>query len=128
MIDYIKENDMERLTRKDKRTKLGVYIPGYPTELNKKIYLKLSNLEDLEEKLGIDIPIIFKAKKEGIYYKNPKHNIYYISKDCLHLQYRSEWYLQVKIHPILDGLLIQLKDYGTKWSLRKEDLEDEKLD
>ena len=119
---------MKRLTKKDKRTLSGYYIPTDYSNYHEKEFIKLGQLEDLEEELGIDLITLFKAKKEGIYYKTINHNIYYISKNCLCLEFNYEWELWVENHSILNGLLIHLKDYGKTWSLRKEDLEDEKED
>ena len=106
---------MERLTRKD-------FKYGGNITQGMKIYNKLFDIEDLEEELGIDLITLFKALKEGIYYKTINHNIYYVSKSCLSLEFNNEWELWVENHSILEGLLIQLKDYGETWSLRKEDL------
>ena len=88
-----------------------------------KVYNKLGRLEDLEEELGIDLITLFRAKKEGIYYKTINHNIYYISKNCLCLEFNDEWELWVENHLILDGLLINLKDYGKTWVLDRSELE-----
>lgn len=117
---------MERLTRKDRRTKLGVNIPAYPTDFEKRIYLKLFNLENLEEELGIDLITLFKAKK--IYYKyfggdteiKESYRVYFdITDNLLNIkEYEEDEF----------GYQFSLEDYKKYWSLRKEDLEDEKLD
>lgn len=86
---------------------------------------KLGELEDIEEELGIDLITLFTAKKEGIYYKTINHNIYYISKNCLCLEFNYEWELWVENHSILEGLLIHLKDYKKTWALCMEDLKSE---
>ena len=92
---------------------------------NDRIYNKLGELEDIEEELGIDLITLFTAKKEGIYYKAINHTIYYISKNCLCLEFNYEWELWVENHSILEGLLIHLKDYKKTWALCKEDLKSE---
>lgn len=117
---------MERLTNK----KIGIVVKGTISEEVKEralIYEKLQQLENIEEELGIDLITLFRAKKEGIYYKTINHNIYYISKNCLCLEFNDEWELWVENHLILDGLLINLKDYGKTWWLEKpkEELENE---
>lgn len=86
---------------------------------------KLGQYEDLEEELNIDLITLFTAKKEGIYYKTINHNIYYISKNCLCLEFNYEWELWVENHSILEGLLIHLKDYKKTWALCEEDLKSE---
>lgn len=114
---------MERLTKKDKRTKLGVHIPGYPTELDKRIYLKLFNLENLEEELGIDLITLFKALREGIIVVDDNYECHGLSK------YKGQ---EIELNVFLKRLEIKfvgcwnLSDYGKTWSLRKEDLQDEK--
>lgn len=121
---------MERLTREDRRTKLGVHTPTYSTNLEKRIYLKLFQLENLEEELDIDLITLFMVlKQDYIYFKtyygwNNKFKIEkeritglkYIDDNTLAL-FTDDYYGKEHI--------IYLKDYGTKWSLRKEDLEDE---
>ena len=85
--------------------------------------------KSLEEELGIDLLILFKALKEGIYYKTIHSGIYHIPDTCLEFEYAfGAFEIWVDGHKTLNNLVIQLKDYGTKWSLRKEDLEDEKED
>ena len=87
----------------------------------------LEEYRKIEKELGIDLITLFKAKKEGIYYKTINHNIYYISKKCLCIEFNYEWELWVENHSILEGLLIHLKDYGKTWALTREELSYEEI-
>ena len=80
---------------------------------------KLGQLEDIEEELGIDLIILFKALKNGIYikpWKEIKHT-YEIrtASDNIHLFLLDE-----------NDNDYSFKDYGKTWALTKEELEDEK--
>lgn len=87
---------------------------------------KMEQINELEEKLGIDLPILFKAKK--IYYKyfeedteiKESYKVYFdITDNLLHIkEYEEDEY----------GYKFSLKEYKKYWSLRKEDLENEKED
>ena len=87
---------------------------------------KLDKYKQLEEELGIDLFILFEALSNGIYYKSFNGDIDYLSKRVLTLSYSYCFYIWVEGHRKFDGLLIDFKDYGKTWSLRKEDLEDDK--
>ena len=78
-----------------------------------KIYHKLSQLEDIEEELGIDLITLFEALKYGIYKKgrnNFKGLILY-SKMPMFSFY----------HKTIDAELIE--DYGKTWALDRHTLE-----
>lgn len=82
---------------------------------------RLSQLEDIEEELGIDLITLFKALN-GAWFINDKKAIYVGSpylcycgnyKKELEMQFRAVdvWYL--------------VKDYGKTWALTREELENE---
>ena len=83
---------------------------------------KLGKLEDAEEELGIDLIKLFKALKDGIYFK---HNYYgiehkqvsYITRTALVYRY-SSWGDDDDIH----FTYYDYKDYGKTWALTKEEL------
>ena len=89
---------------------------------------KLGQLEDIEEELGIDLITLFKALKNGIYYKGV--NVY----GCKDKTFKE---VRLNEHPVLKGkkLYIEsvfggslvygvwLKDYGKTWALTKKELE-----
>lgn len=112
---------MERLTYKDY---FKSYLPK-DTELNKGWFTKLGKLEDLEEELGIDLITLFKALKEDIYY-NDCGKI--IKVQVLGISPMRENKFCLECYYDFKKFRVDTNDYGTKWSLRKEDLEDEKED
>ena len=87
---------------------------------------KLEQYKQLEEKLGIDLFILFGALRNGIYYKSFNGDIDYLSNRVLTLSYSYGFDIWVEGHRKFDGLLIDFKYYGKTWSLGKEDLEDDK--
>lgn len=125
---------MSRLTEKID------FISGYPNRNDlyrpynnsSKIecYKKLGQLEDIEEELGIDLITLFKALKNGFYYRNPwskDKEVVYASK-C---DVRSNWGLSVKnltktgwgfvLMSNRNTYLIP-EDYGKTWALTREEL------
>ena len=88
-------------------------------------YKKLSQLEDIEDELGIDLLTLFKAIENGIWFKKGKKRIVKDKPDGLTkcalengFQYikRDGWRLDC-----VNGL-IETKDYGKTWALTKEEL------
>lgn len=80
---------------------------------------KLGQLEDIEEELGIDLFILFKALTEGMYVRNEKMAMIYdinlkekrFESGCFN-DYGMEEYEYY-----------YFKDYGKTWALTKEELE-----
>lgn len=113
---------MERLTAKEKIKELST-LKKYNVLMtdNDYIELKLGQIEDIEDELGIDLITLFKAS-QGI-------DVYNESKTAI----------QIKVIPTLDLLnkklicftgdilkpyrVVYFKDYGKTWSLTKEELE-----
>lgn len=98
---------------------------SYEHDLFKDIYCKLQDLEDIEEKLGIDLITLIKALN-GLYYK-------------IRLEDRKISKMKVPMLRIIDGeycwicpkwmtttwMSVKVKDYGKTWALTEEELEDE---
>lgn len=109
---------MERLTFKVEQT--PIYDCDYKANVELKSLLdKLGQLEDIEEKLGIDLITLFKALKDGIYVKINKEIdfIRYVSifkKRKWHLYSSSTFWGKYDI-----GLI---KNYGKTWALTREEL------
>ena len=80
------------------------------------VYNKLGKLEDLEEKLGCPLDVVFKALKIGIYTNLKNRNREDLTKCfCLNLyNIETEWYLG---NPII---CVNLKDYKNNWFLKKD--------
>ena len=88
---------------------------------------KLSQLEDSEEELGIDLVTLFKALKDGFYYKkqgiivhtSDKENYIFLSaKSCLPNQMCIEVYFGD-----LEMMCFYFNDYGKTWAFTREELE-----
>lgn len=94
------------------------------------IFNKLGKLEDIEEEVGIDLITLFKALKNGFYFKYKDKII--SSNDYLfqiRANMRGNWVFDI-ISDNLSLLSIKFKDYGKTWWLKedltKEELENEK--
>ena len=111
---------MKRLTIKDKRTKNGIRLPGYCSPYEERVFNKLCQLEDVEEELGIDLITLFKALSDGIYLKI-RNDIDLFKRPRL---YYSDDFKCWGFELGLGAYYVHLEDYGTLWSLRKEDLDD----
>lgn len=105
-----------RLTEKDGTLKLESIADN---KWNKAI-TKLGQLEDIEEELGIDLITLFKALKNGFWYKK-ENTIVYVSKNDYLLSSGAIHYVGKGL--IFAGLFLYNKDYGKTWSLEKEELE-----
>ena len=75
---------------------------------------KLCQLEDVEEKLGIDLITLFKALEDGVYYLNKQKELRWCQSRNLVISQKS---LRVYRHHYK-----LFKDYGKTWALTKEEL------
>lgn len=131
---------MERLTNK----KIGIVVKGTISEEVKEralIYEKLQQLENIEEKLGIDLITLGKALKEGIWfsfknmnsehfgvkYKNKKHHIIPKLKVYQNDVGAINWYLEIAHENWSYNYFLYPEYYGKTWWLEKpkEELENE---
>ena len=80
---------------------------------------KLCQLEDIEEELGIDLITLFKALKNGFWYKK-ENDIFYISKNDYLLTSGAIHYVGKGL--IFAGLFLSNIDYGKTWALTREEL------
>ena len=109
-----------RLTKKNNGmgswTQFGdKYIPAHNIK-HKQCVIKLGQLEDIEEELGIDLITLFKVLRNGVYYKYKYGYEYRISK-C------RKCYLSNKMTLVVDYHTYKyLNDYGKTWALTKEEL------
>lgn len=115
-----------RLTKKNNGTGSWTqfgdnYLPAHNVK-HKECVNKLGQLEDIEDGLGIDLIIIFKALKNGFYYKK-ESAIVHISKDDLLLRSGAIHFAGKGL--IFAGLFLPFKDYGKTWALTKEELKDD---
>lgn len=75
-------------------------------------YKKLSQYEDIEEELGIELATLFKALKQGFYHKDDFGYIEFISGYMIKMLNKDKY----------EELRKTLKDYGKTWALTKEEL------
>ena len=84
---------------------------------------KLGKLEDIEEELGIDLITLFKALKDGFYFKYKdkilSSNDYFLQ---ITVDLRDNWTFDI-ISGHLSLLSIKFKDYNKTWALDKQTLE-----
>ena len=89
---------------------------------------KLSQLEDLEEELGIDLITLFKSLKGEIYSLHPKtqkicliifRDFYFFGNQWIIECHSMEWNAEENRCDSWDCFL---KDYGKTWALDKNDL------
>lgn len=131
---------MSRLTMYDKEN--NYYLPTF-VEVDKWNYIltlgkKLGQLEDIEEKLCIDLLTLFKAlHSEKIYFKKQEYRkgkISYFKR--FNLVKGADNILRI-IGEVIEqytinnygcefGIILDLKDYGKTWALTKEELENGK--
>jgi len=109
-----------RLTKKD--VEHNYYKPTF-AEIDHwgtilKLSRKLGQLEDIEEELGIDLITLFKALKDGFYYKGFKGLIQYNKHPFVAINNFGNF---VIIDSARD-YACKWRDYGKKWSLTKEEL------
>ena len=107
---------MNRLTKKND---IG-YFPAYERETKENYYdlvYKLGVLEDLEEELGIDLIILFKALKQKYVFHEENLKI-----ELLGLYIKSdELYLYGFVEDTMHAVYLRLKDYGKTWTMTKEE-------
>ena len=119
---------MERLIENGEPILNGIE-PLYKVE--KRIFKKLGELENIEEELGIDLVILFRALKNGIYGTMYGETVDKLISDiirikpqnfklCLHIGKPCLYYIWGWPGP--DSTSYYFKDYGKTWALTKEEL------
>ena len=80
--------------------------------------IKLGQLEDIEDELGIDLTILFKALKQGIYTMY-QGKMDFMFSACLSYEPTIK---AILVRFSDDTLCCELSDYGKTWALTKEEL------
>lgn len=125
---------MARLTNKETKIKLSD-TKRYDLQ-DHKMFAKLSELEDIEEELGIDLITLFKAMKNDIYVKQGEKIIKKEIKDIrcskgltAHYELNGKQYDKTGAIMILYGDynsqycdFTNVYTYGRVWALTKEEL------
>ena len=127
---------MSRLTNKDYQERVGnaFYclvdmadinpndVCKFPVKQLREQELKLGQLEDIEEELGIDLTIYFGALKNGVYYYSnsqlTKDFVYPISNFLTDYNDKLSYSFMTKF----EHRLLSFDDYGKTWALTKEEL------
>lgn len=91
---------------------------------------KLRRLEDIEEDIGCPIETLFKAMKQGLFYKEYSGDIKEFMPDGSQFiapDLPNEGLLLLHVSAYEDCIIIEkgfaLNGYGTEWALTKEELE-----
>ena len=113
---------MSRLTKKRKD---GLYDNSYG--VCDEEACKLGQLEDIEEELGIDLITLFKAMKQGIYYKEEVWGKMFSGfSSIIYLSLKDKCLMEEcddgSIHDSIYYHNYYFKDYGKTWALTKEEL------
>ena len=87
-------------------------------ELERRAFVELEELQDIQEKLGVDLITLFKAFNH-IYYKKDNE----IKMAC-HIAL-VDWAICIldENMTIGEGVSLRVYDYGKTWALTKEELE-----
>ena len=124
---------MKRLTQKilyDGKELYGsIGVPCDDLDYLKLIYDKLGQLEDIEEKIGIDLITLLKAQmQDTIYYKGYQFD--YKIKECtviygswIYIKGKPVYVLYLNYMDWSCGIQVYATDYGKTWALTKEELE-----
>lgn len=111
-----------RLTKKNKGTgswtQLGdKYLPAHNVKY-KECVNKLGRLEDIEERIGIDLRDLLTALCYGIYV-NTELGIYELNGSMCYIDRKDK---ALCCYFDAHGKFLPFKDYGTYWSANREDV------
>ena len=105
------------------------YLNGYHFEQGEHID-KLGQIEDIEEELGIELVILSKALKNGVYYDAGSKTILYHKaegEEFIEINIPHQYLSLMYVGPYWDccycKMNLAFKDYGKTWALTKEELE-----
>ena len=106
-----------RLTIKDK---------GIRNNFNAE-YAKLADLEDVEDELGIELHIMFKALKDGVWYYDENGQLLhdYVWLENNYVAAGTPDKLSFSIKTFLRWKILLFEDYGKTWASTKEELEND---
>jgi len=122
----------ERMKRHTNKDEFGNYIIGDLIDLGfqygckdlnlvTNVLNKLGKLEDIEEILGIDLIILFKALENGIFYYDKTYGEIRFAT----IGIRQKW--ENKEYELVSGsgyVYVNLTDYGKTWFLTKKEAEE----
>ena len=106
---------MKRLTVKNK-SKGYYFLPECKLTSSKN---KLGRLEDIEEKLGIPLEVLFKALKDGFWVMTKEDGIEFMYRPQL---FHCEGRYCFREDIFWFEAIVETKDYGKTWSFVQEEL------
>ena len=96
-------------------------------EQSVRAHIKLGQLEDIEEELGIDLILLLKIIKEGVFVKTSCRNkgtIFDLRNTYTPIDYDEKgFYVDCDEYGVNIMELFYFKDYGKTWALTNEELE-----
>lgn len=113
---------MNRLTEKYDDGSYGI------SKCTCEVEKKLGQLEDIEEELGIELVVLFKALYEGVYVINVYENIIFVepilsfNKEKSTNLYVLDGITSFPPNKLCESYFYYFKDYGKTWALTKEEL------
>ena len=105
-------NQLEEIT--DTKNEICKLDEENDSRISQAIRNKLGQLEDLEEKLGCPLEIVFKALINGVYYEDVANHMIYMPVD-LHLNLEGEYVLYFS-----DEEYLLTKNYKKTWWLKEK--------
>ena len=107
---------MSRLTRLEN----GIYNPNKELLFVSELMNKLGKLEDLEDELGCPLDVVFKALKEGIWFKSDDFITKNLEKDLATRPrlYYSDDFKRYRFEIGFGLHYVSLKDYSKTWWLK----------
>lgn len=103
---------MERLTYNEVLAKQ--YYPNENID-NEEIFNKLGKLEDLQDELGIPLEVLFKALKEGFWFKDSGRVFFAKQAGVFNGVSGTYWFSGI-------DTMVKVKDYGKTWWLEKPEV------
>ena len=99
-------------------------------DLFRDVYRKLQDLENVEEELGIELNIIFKALKNGVYYFDEQgqliHDYVWLVNNYVTAGVPDK--LSLSFKTVHSGQILLFEGYGKDWALYKQELPEEQLE
>lgn len=102
----------------------------YEDDYYRDMYYKLKYLEDVEEELGIELNVIFKALKKGVYYFDEQgqliHDYVWLVNNYVAAGEPDK--LSFSFKTLHHGQILLFAGYGKTWALYKQELPKEELE
>ena len=90
---------------------------------------KKAILEDIEQELGIELSVLFKAKKNGVWCIDSNGQIRPCTLLSFEFYFNEDYGMALKLAETSGGMMttiehnVDIYDYGETWALTKEELE-----